>query len=188
MLEINFGAFPELETTRLLLRSMQLSDAEILYTLRSDPRVMRYFDGPFMPSTEAAHQFIQKVLDMFAQSEGIQWAITLKNDPTMIGTITFWKIDKEHHRAIVGYLLHPDHQGQGLMQEALGAILPYGFEQLHLHSIQADVNPNNTASMKLLERMGFVREAHFRENFYFDGKFLDTVVYSLLSTTPYRRL
>ncbi len=66
------------------------------------------------------------------------------------------------------------------MQEVLTAVLDYGFKQMHLHSVEANVNPDNKASMKLLERNGFIREGYFKENFFFDGKFLDSAVYSLI--------
>ncbi len=68
------------------------------------------------------------------------------------------------------------------MQEALNVVLDYGFNIMRLHSVEADVNPMNIASIKILEKNNFVREAHFRENYYYSGKFLDSYVYSLLST------
>ena len=98
-----------------------------------------------------------------------------------MGTIAFWNIQKAHYRAEVGYALHPAHQGNGLMQEALLAVLVYGFNTMHLHSVEANVNPANTASIKLLERNGFVREGYFRENYFYNGRFLDSAIYALLA-------
>ncbi len=68
------------------------------------------------------------------------------------------------------------------MQEALSTVIHYGFEVMKLHTIEADVDPNNTASIKLLERNKFVKEGYFKENYFFEGKFYDTVVYSLLDS------
>ena len=79
-----------------------------------------------------------------------------------------------------GYALHPDQQGKGLMQEAMTAVLEYGFKIMKLHSIEANVNPNNLSSIKLLVRNNFVREAYYKENYFFDGKFYDSAIYSLL--------
>ena len=112
------------------------------------------------------------------------WGITLKESDTVIGTICYWRMQKEHYRAEIGYALHPAQQGKGMMDEALKAVLQYGFETMQLHSVEANVNPANEASRKLLERNGFVKEAHFRENYYYNGQFLDSVIYSLI--TPVR--
>lgn len=181
MLEINFGAFPELKTERLVLRKPRPDDADALFRLRSDPRVMQYFGRALMQSTEEALQFIEQTRTMFDNNEGVQWAISPSGEAQMIGTITIWKIDKTNHRGEIGYMLDPQFQGKGLMTEALKAIVHYAFETLHLHSLEANVNPDNMDSIKLLERNGFVREAYFRENFYFDGKFEDSAIYSLLT-------
>ena len=117
-------------------------------------------------------------------NDAITWAISLPNDSRLIGTIGFWKIDKDHHRAEIGYMLHPDHQKKRIMQEALSVVLNYGFKTLQLHSVEADVNPANEASKKLLEKIKFVQEAYFRENFYYNGVFMDSAIFSLL--TPFK--
>ena len=109
------------------------------------------------------------------------WGISLRSDPRLIGTAGFWRIIREHDRAEIGYTLHPDHQGKGYMQEAMTAIFDFGFRKMKLHSVEANVNPNNEASIKLLERNGFVKEAHFKENWLYDGRYLDTAIYSRLS-------
>ncbi len=181
MLDITFGAFPELKTSRLVLRQMLPSDAEALFQFRSDPQVMRYFGRPLMQEVAEAEKFVTDIQAMFDKNEGVQWVISLPDDPKMIGSITIWKIDKTNHRGEIGYFLSPEHWGTGLMAEAMNAMLAYAFETLRLHSLEANVNPDNAASIKLLERNGFVREAYFRENFYFEGKFEDSAIYSLIS-------
>ena len=90
-------------------------------------------------------------------------------------------MQKEHYRAEIGYVLHPAQQGKGIMDEAIKAVLQYGFETMKLHSVEANVNPANTNSMKLLEKNGFVKEAYFKENYYYNGKFIDSVIYSLIT-------
>ena len=89
---------------------------------------------------------------------------------------------KEHYRAEIGYLLSDAFQRRGIMQEAITAAINYGFNVMRLHSIEANVNPGNTASIMLLEKNKFMREAYFRENFYYNGKFMDSLVYSLLTS------
>src|SRR5688500_18727940 len=99
----------------------------------------------------------------------------------MIGNICLWNISREHHKAEIGYVLSTEYHRKGLMDEAVKQVLEYGFNSMKLHSVQANVNPGNIASIKLLEKNGFVKEAHFRENFFYNGRYLDSAIYSLLA-------
>ncbi len=106
---------------------------------------------------------------------------TLKGDDRMIGTAGFYRLKKEHFRGEIGYMLSPDHWRKGIMSEAVEAVVQCGFGQLGFHSIEAVTDPANTASNRLLERLGFVREGYFREDFFFDGRFYDSAVWSRLA-------
>ncbi|MEO6541359.1 MAG: GNAT family N-acetyltransferase [Ferruginibacter sp.] len=183
MLELNFSPFPEIKTNRLLLRRMTNDDATELLFLRSDDRVMHYIGREKTKTVEEATSFIEKINASVDNNEAIMWAITLADDAgTMIGTICFWNILTDHYRAEVGYILHPDHWNKGLMKEAVQAVIDFGFKQMKLHSIEGHINPANIVSGIVLEKCGFTREAYFKENFYFKGKFFDSAVYSLLAT------
>lgn len=184
MLVCNFTPFPVLTTSRLRLRPLFAADAPQLLRLRSDQQVMTYLDRPSMKSEEEALGMIERIQKDIDNNDGVTWAIALKEDPVMIGTIGFWRISKENHRAEIGYMILPEFQGKGLMQEAMTAVINCGFNQYHFHSIEANVNPANAASIGILERNQFIREAYHRENYYYDGKFLDSAIYSLL--TPHR--
>jgi len=142
---------------------------------------MQYLDRDPLKSMEEAGQLIQKITDSLNAHDGITWGITLKTDPALIGTLGFWKTDKQNHRAEIGYMLHPEQQRKGIVQEAMTAALDYAFNTMHLHSVEANVNKDNVASMKLLEKNNFEREAFFRQNYYYNGQFLDSVIYSLLT-------
>ncbi len=182
MLELNFSPFPEIKTEKLLLRRMTDADAPEIQFLRSDDRVMKYIDREKTKSLEEAVAFIQKVNANIDNNESIMWAITLQDNPnTLIGNIGFWRIMNQHYRSEIGYMLHPDFWNMGIMKEALLAAINFGFNQMKLHSIEAHINPENTASGVLLEKTGFIREAYFKEDFYFRGKFIDSAIYSLLA-------
>lgn len=168
-------------TGRLTLRHLGEQDAPALFALRSDPAVMRYIGRPLATSVEEILEKIRQIDGQLHANDAIMWAITLRDEPALIGTICFWNIQKENDRAEVGYLLHPDFQGKGIMQEALEAVVDYGFRRMNLHSVEAHVDPGNAPSIKLLEKNGFVREAYFKENHCFQGEFLDTAVYSILA-------
>ena len=181
MLHLNFHPFPIIKSERLLLRDLKDADANELFQLRSDKNVMQFIDRPLAETTDDALKLIKIISDGHTNKENITWAITLKDSPALIGTIGFWRIEKEHYRAEIGYLLNPTEQGKGIMQEAMKVVLLYGFEKMQLHSVEANVNPNNAASIKLLEKNGFVREGYFRENYYYNGQFIDSSIYSLIS-------
>ncbi len=181
MLHLDFIPFPTLTTDRLQLRELNINDAPAIFFLRSNAEILKYLDRHPEKSIEETKAFIQKVEENKNNAEGILWAITLKENDAVIGTICYWRLEKQHYRAEIGYLLHPSYQGKGIMDEALKAVLQYGFDVMNLHSVEANVNPLNEASIRLLEKNGFVKEAHFKENYFFDGRFLDSAIYSLLA-------
>ncbi|RPI74138.1 MAG: N-acetyltransferase [Ignavibacteriales bacterium] len=183
MLVTNFTPFPLIETERLLLRKVYETDVNEIFFLRSDERVMKYIDKEPAKSTDEALHFIKMINDLEKNNDAVTWALTMKGNDTLIGTICYWNIMKEHYRAEIGYLLRPEYWGKGIMQEAFSEVVKYGFEVLKLHSLEANVNPDNTASIKLLEKNNFVREAYFRQNYFYNGKFLDSAIYSLLTPT-----
>ncbi len=182
MLALNFFPFPEIKTKRMLLRKLTDGDAPALLFLRSDDRVMKYIGREKMKTEEQATALIQKINTSVDANESIMWAIALQEKPaTLIGTICFWNILIDHYSAEVGYILHPDCWGKGMMKEAVSAVIGYGFNEMKLHRIEGITNPENTVSGIVLEKCGFVKEAYFKENYYFKGKFSDSAVYSILA-------
>ncbi|MCU7551859.1 GNAT family N-acetyltransferase [Chitinophagaceae bacterium LB-8] len=185
MLSPNFTPFPEIKTDRLLLRQLTLDDAPGVLQLRSNEEVMKYINRPLAHSLEDAENWINVIIDALGKNDGITWCICLKEVPAVhVGSIGLWRIDKENHRAEIGYMLEPSLQGKGLMYEALKKVLEYGFSEIKLHSIEAHVDPRNASSSGLLKKADFVLEAYFKENYYLHGRFVDTAVYSLL--TPFK--
>ena len=152
--------------------------------MRSDNQVLEFLDRDPAQSMNEALQWIQTIRQGVTNNEYIAWAISLKGDKTLIGTISFWNVKKEHYRSEIGYALHPGNQGKGLMQEAMVTVLDYGFKTMKLHSVEANVNPNYVASIKLLERNNFVREAYHKENYEI---FLSGLVNCVFLRTPATR-
>ena len=182
MADPGFFPFPEIKTPRLLLRCVTLADAPEIFFLRSDDSVMKYIDREKTKTLEEAEIFIQHIIDMYNRNEALMWGISLLEEPAkLIGTIGFWRMQKEHYRAELGYILHPGQWNKGIMKEAIHTVTKYAFGLMELHSIEARINTGNMASAAVLERSGFVREAYFKEDFYFRGKFIDTAVYSLVN-------
>ncbi len=181
MLEVNFNPFPILNTERLILRKVINADATYIHQMRSNEIVMKYLDRPRTESVDDAMKFIIQIQEALKNNEGITWAICFKNQPQeLLGTIGFWRFEKAHYRAEIGYMLRHEFHRQGIMQEAIEAALHYAFHQTELHSIEAVTNPLNKASNNILLKNGFEQEAYFKENYYWNGTFLDSAVFSLI--------
>jgi len=181
MLIFDFTNFPILQTERLLLRQIIKEDANEMFALRSNPEIMKYIPRELPQSIDDATKHIEFMQGLLESSECINWAICLKENNILIGNIGYFRMQPENHRAEVGYMLATEFQGKGIMQEALTEIIKYGFETMKLHSIEAVTDPENYSSWNLLEKNGFIREGHFKEDCYWQGKYLDSYVYSLLN-------
>ncbi len=179
MLELDLSSFPVLRTERLLLRELVATDAPALFEWRSDPEVMRHIGRPMAGTLQDAEALIERITADRLANAGITWALELEG--TLIGTIGYYRLKLEHHRAEVGYLLGSRYWGRGLMGEALEAVVHCGFERFGFHSIEAVTDARNLASNRLLERHGFIREGLFKENYFWNGGFLDSAVYSRLA-------
>ncbi|MFD2285566.1 GNAT family N-acetyltransferase [Pedobacter petrophilus] len=182
MLTLNFTKFPVLETERLILREHSFSDAETLYAMRTDERVMKYIDRERPADLLTIKTIITKFNEGFENGNNLAWIIVLKENPEqMIGTVGFWQTDYANHRAEIGYMLHPDFWRKGIITEALKKAIDFGFETMNLHTIKANINTGNEASRQILIKHGFVKEALFKQDYYFKGKFLDSEIYGLIN-------
>lgn len=182
MLAFNFNPFPRITTERLVLRQITLDDAQALFEINTNDEVLKYLDFLRMQTIEDARLKIDKHTIAVETNDSIIWAISTKENSKLIGTICLFHFKKEHFRGEIGYILHPDFWRKGILLEGMNAVINYGFDTLNLHSIEAIVDPENVASIELLEKNKFVREAYFKEDFYQKGKFLDTAIYSLLKS------
>lgn len=180
MLKVQFDKFPEIKTERLLLRQTQKYDLRALHEMRTSPRVMEYMDTEFPKSINDTQKRYEQEIESFSKGTSVYWTIALKDSNIMIGGAGFWKIIKEHYRAEIGYQLDNKYWRKGYSFEALKAIIEFGFKKMGLHSIEANVNPKNDPSINLLKKLGFEQEAYFKENFYYNGKFLDSAIFSLV--------
>ena len=180
MLEFNFSPFPTIETERLILRRITNEDVNEIFELRSNPETMKYIPRPLVKTTEDALEHIAMIEDKIITNIGINWGITLKGNSKLLGIIGYYRMQPENYRAEIGYILLPEFHGKGIIPEAVNNLIRYGFDDLKLHSIEAVIDPENLASEKVLQKCGFVKEAHFKESEFYNGRFLDKVIYSLL--------
>jgi [ribosomal protein S5]-alanine N-acetyltransferase len=176
----SFLPFQNLESDRLLLRQITNDDVNEIFALRSNVETMKYIPRPLVTTNEEALEHIKMIQDKLEKNEGINWAITLKGNPKLIGIIGHYRIRWEHFRSEIGYMLLAEYHGKGITTEAIQMLVDYGFNKMNMHSLEGIIDPANTASARVLEKNGFVKEAHLIENEFYDGKFLDSVIYSLV--------
>jgi len=177
-----FARFPALETERLRLRQIVLSDAEALYAILSDEETMAFYGHPPHRSIDDTRALIYEIDARYLKREGIRWGIALHENPSrLIGSCSLQRFDAGHHHAETGYELDRGSWGSGLMAEAMTAILDCGFAGLELHRIEAVIDDANARSKALLLKLGFRAEGVLRERYHFLGRFEDEFYYGLLA-------
>jgi len=175
-----FTTFPTLTTNRLQLRQVRSTDAEALFAIRSDHEVMEFYGQEPHQSLADTYKMIQRLQSFYEQREAIFWCVTLKGEDTVIGTCTLFSFNFDFHYAETGYELNPTYWRQGITSEAMSAVLTYGFTELDLHRIEADVAPDNTRSKNLLLKLGFTFEGNLRQRYFFRGQYEDEYYFGLL--------
>ena len=150
MLIINFSPFPDLETERLLLRRVNVGDINEIFALRSNPETMKYIPRPLAKNKEEALAHIAMIDGKIDTNEGINWAITLKDNAKLIGIIGHYMIKPEHYRAEIGYMLLPEYHGKGIVSEAVKEVVKYGFESLVSHILYYSSNERRCLAQKSL--------------------------------------
>jgi RimJ/RimL family protein N-acetyltransferase len=177
---IDSDTLPSIAADRVTLRWITERDASSLFTIFSDPEVMRYWSSLPLADVEEARRLVADIHDLFSRRTLFQWGIARHTDDRIIGTCTLFHIDTGNRRAELGYALGREHWRQGYMQEALKALLDFAFTDLNMHRIEADVDPRNASSAKTLERLGFQREGYLRERWLVGGEVQDALFYGLL--------
>jgi ribosomal-protein-alanine N-acetyltransferase len=176
----NFTVFPTLETERLILREMIPADAEAIFRIRGDYEVTKYNIGTAYDRLEQAADLIAAMAQAYREEKEVRWGITLKSDDTVIGMVGYNYWIRRDARGSVGYDLARAYWGQGIMTEALRAVVTFGFRRMDLNRIEADADARNPASARVLAKVGFRQEGLQREQFYEDSSFNDLVLFALL--------
>ena len=182
MIVTPFEPFPFMESERILLRPLQPSDEEAIYVLRTDEGVNQFLDRQRARSLEDARSFIQRIIQSVANREVIFWAIHLKKENELAGTITLWNINQDASSAEIGYELLSVHQGKEIMNEVMPAIVSFGFYRMHLEQIEACLSPGNTKSIRLLEKNGFHFTGPLNEGEFSEGTNTGLIKYKLFAS------
>ena len=171
---------PELVGTRLRLRMLTRADAQGILSVFGDPEVIRYWSSSQLKDLDEAGELIDRIHGLFERCELFQWGIHSRELGQIVGTCTLQHVDTTHKRAEVGIALGSPSWGHGLGPEALGLLIDFVFDELELHRLEADVDPNNARSIAMFERLGFQREGYLRERWHLLGEIQDSVLFGLL--------
>ena len=174
-------AFSTLDTARLTLREILESDAECLLQIHGDGEHMRWFGSDPIPDLDGARKLVATFASWRKEPvSGARWAMELKDRPGLIGTCGLFRWNRNWRSCVVGYEIAPAHRGHGYAKEALETMIAWGFREVQLNRIEAQVHPDNVPSLALLAKLGFVQEGHQREAGYWAGRHHDFLQYALL--------
>ncbi len=175
---------PELETERLLIRRLRLDDAPAMLEILSDAETVRFWGRPMMTELEQAENYTRENLRWMEDGHCLYWGVEEKASGRMIGTCALFRLDSSNRRGEIGYLLNRAFWQRGIMSETLASVIHYAFTELKLHRLEADTDPGNEASIRLLERFGFQREGLFRDRWLVNGNWCDSLMLGLVSDQP----
>lgn len=177
----------QLETARLRLDALRGEDAAALFACRADPAVSRY-QGWRPVSLDEAVRFIERQQGVVFDTPGtwFQFAMRLRHGGVLAGDLGLHFVDAD--TVEFGVTLSPAQQGRGLAAEAVRAVLGLVFDTLKRHRVYASVDPRNLACVKLLERLGMRKEAHFRESWRDGDAWADDAIYAMLDSEWRSRL
>ena len=173
--------FPILYTERLQLIEITQAHLGDLFKLFGDSRVTQFYNVVTLTKEEEAQKYIDWFRNRFEGKAGIRWGISLKGESRIIGTLGFNNFAK-NHRANLGYDLKADFWNKGYATEALKAVIEFGFNDLNINRIEAEVMQGNTASESVLTKLGFIKEGILREWVHWNDKHYDMTMFSILQS------
>lgn len=171
---------PTLSGERIVLRPLRVGDLDDLFAIYSDREVMRFWSSPAHDSRERTERLLREIADGIEAGRLLEWGIAERSEDRVIGTVTLFRLEPQHRRAEIGYALARSAWGRGLATEALSLVIRFAFEELRLHRLEADADPRNERSLRVLARQGFRREGTQRERYWLAGEIQDGALLGLL--------
>ena len=176
-----FSAMPILETERLILRPMRVSDAADMYDYARGSEVTAYLLWSPHPSQSYTRDYLKYIEKRYRLGEFYDWAVVDRESGRMIGTCGFTRFDFPHNIGEIGYVLSPAFHGRGFGTEAAACVLRFGFEELGLHRIEVKFMQGNAASLHVAEKLGMTFEGYRRDAMLVKGKYRTIGVSAVLA-------
>ena len=176
-----FIKMPTLETPRLLLRKIAVSDYLDMYDYSRRSETSRYLLWTPHSSPRYTKKYISYLQGQYRNENFYDFALVEKESGKMIGTCGFTSFDLDNNAAELGYVLHPDYWGKGLGKEALLRVMGYGFAELRLHRLTAKIMTENLASKRLAQACGMRHEATHIDGMRIKGNYETIEVYAILA-------
>ena len=169
-------------TERLVLRPFRHGDETDVLAYRSRPDVVRYMPTEPLPASGTVAFVAERIPATQIQADDDKIILAVEHDGRVIGDLLIRATQIAHRQAEIGWAFNPDYHGRGFATEAARELLVLAFADLRMHRVFAQLDPRNTASARMCERLGMRREAHFREDIWFKGEWGDTAVFALLAS------
>ncbi len=171
---------PTIETPRLILRKMRMSDAQDLFAYSSDPRVAQFVQWSAYTSVFEARAYLRHCMRQYSQGKPPNWGVIDRQTGRLIGTAGYSWVNEDHNSAEIGYSLSYTHWGKGLMTECVAAMLAHGFDKMRLNRIEAQHDVRNPASGRVMEKNGMRLEGVLRGRLRNKGEYVDVKLYAIL--------
>jgi RimJ/RimL family protein N-acetyltransferase len=177
-----FGFAGPILTERLVLRAFTIADLDEVYAMQSDEESVRYLEWGPRSREEVAESLAKKMAATAIHGEGdsLSLAVILPETGKLVSDVVLQFVSAEHRRGEIGFIVHPDHGGEGYTTEASRELLRIAFEDLGLRRVIAQVESRNVACMRVLEKLGMRREAYFVENVFVKDEWQDEQIYAIL--------
>jgi ribosomal-protein-alanine N-acetyltransferase len=175
-------SFPELATPRLRLRQFEARDADGLHACFGDADAMRYWNFPACKTKAQTERWVRVLGKTSSPYQYLAWAVAEKRSDRCIGMVNYHHREAHDRRLEVGYMLARSHYGRGLMTEAMRALLAHCFAELGVHRVEATIHPDNAASIRLVERLGFRLEGGPLHDYWRVGEgYMSVLIYGLIN-------
>lgn len=187
MKQFEFEHFPVLHTDRLKLREITIADAHNIYEILSNPEVVKYDSFELFTTINQAERLIKFFNNSFQEKKAIFWGISLKDEDVIIGFCKL-QIEIPKIRGEYGFDLNYKYWNKGIMTETLKTVVDFGVHQLNLNRLEANVSVENTASIQVLKKCGFIEEGIMRSRSFWKGNYHDMMILSVLRDEIYLKV
>jgi ribosomal-protein-alanine N-acetyltransferase len=172
--------FPTLKTKNLTLRKIEYTDIHDIYSYAQNPEVAKYVLWEPHEDKSDTFEFLNAIYELYNHGKPAPWGIFHNEDKKIIGTIGYHRWEIKHYCAEIGYALSKEYWNKGIITEAALRIIEFGFNEMKLNRIEARCQTENTASAKVLQKIGFTYEGLLREQMFVKNNFQNLMLFSLL--------